>query len=365
MRHLIPAVLTALAFSALLISCKKNDNAGPQGPADLRDSVVLAGLTLPWEILWGPDNHIWFTERGGRISRFNPATGDRTTLFNVPDVVSQGEGGLMGMVLHPSFSSQPYVYIVYNYTNAGQYREKIVRYTYGNNTLQAPLNLIENIPAANVHNGSRLVIVGDKLFASTGDANNTALAQNVSSPAGKILRLNLDGTIPSDNPVSGNPYWSLGHRNPKGLVYARNMLYSTEHGPSSDDEVNIIEKGRNYGWPDVAGFCDSPAEQTFCNAQNVMQPLREWTPTIAPSGLDYYTNDAIPQWKNSLLFTTLKNTRLYQLELSDDGRSITNVNEFYNNTWGRLRDICIATTGEVYLCTSNGSNDRIVQISKK
>lgn len=361
MRHLI----TVLAFSALLVSCKKNDNSAPQGPADLRDSVVLTGLTLPWEILWAPDNHIWFTERGGRISRFNPATGDRTTLFNVPDVASQGEGGLMGMVLHPSFPSQPYVYIVYNYNNAGQYREKIVRYTYGNNTLQAPLNLIENIPAANIHNGSRLVIVGDKLFASTGDANNTALAQNASSPAGKILRLNLDGTIPADNPVANNPYWSLGHRNPQGLVYARNMLYSTEHGPSTDDEVNIIEKGRNYGWPDVAGFCDAPAEQTFCNAQNVVQPLQAWTPTIAPSGLDYYTHDAIPQWKNSLLFTTLKNTRLYQLELSSDGRSVTNVNEFYNNSWGRLRDICIAPTGEVYLCTSNGSNDRIVQISKK
>ncbi|MDF2380392.1 PQQ-dependent sugar dehydrogenase [Nostoc ellipsosporum NOK] len=322
-------------------------------------------MQQPWEILWGPDNHIWFTERGGRISRFNPATGQNTPLFNVPDVATQGEGGLMGMVLHPSFSSQPYVYIVYNYNNGGQYREKIVRYTYGNNTLQSPLNLIENIPAANIHNGSRLLIVGDKLFASTGDANNTSLPQNISSPAGKILRLNLDGTIPSDNPVAGNPYWSLGHRNPQGLVYARNMLYSTEHGPSSDDEVNIIEKGRNYGWPDVNGFCDSPAEQTFCNAQQAVQPLQAWTPTIAPSGLDYYTHDAIPQWKNSLLFTTLKNTRLYQLELSADGRSVTNVNEFYNNAWGRLRDICISPAGEVYLCTGNGSNDRIVQISKK
>src|SRR4030095_1738498 len=119
-----------------------------------------------------------------------------------------------------------------------------------------------------------------KLFVTTGDASNQSLAQSISSPNGKVLRLNLDGTIPADNPVAGNPYWSWGHRNPQGLVYANNILYSSEHGPSNDDEVNIIERGRNYGWPNVQGFCDAGSEPAFCTANNVREPLKAWTPTI-------------------------------------------------------------------------------------
>jgi glucose/arabinose dehydrogenase len=118
------------------------------------------------------------------------------------------------------------------------------------------------LAASSIHNGSRLVIANDKLFITTGDASNTSLPKNISARNGKVLRLNLDGSIPADNPVAGNAYWSFGHRNPQGLVYANNRLYSSEHGPSNDDEINIIEKGKNYGWPNVAGRCEG-SEQSF------------------------------------------------------------------------------------------------------
>jgi glucose/arabinose dehydrogenase len=122
---------------------------------------------------------------------------------------------------------------------------------------------------------------------------------------------------------------SIGHRNPQGLVFANNILYSSEHGPSTDDEVNMIVKGRNYGWPDVRGFCNESAEQTFCSANNVKEPLKAWTPTTAACGLDYYNNNLIPQWKNSLLMVALKDAKLYQLKLNSTYNSITETNEFF------------------------------------
>lgn len=359
------STLVLLPLMASLFCNKNGDNNEPPGAVELKDSVIASGLSHVWEILWGPDNHIWMTERGGRVSRLNPATGVVTPLLTISEVQATGEGGLLGMVLHPNFTTTPHVFVVYDYNDGGNYREKVVRFTYNGTTLTTPTTIIDNINAAGIHNGSRLVIVNDKLFITTGDAANDASAQNTSSRNGKVLRVNLDGSIPADNPVAGNPYWSFGHRNPQGLVYANNRLYSSEHGPSNDDEINIIEKGRNYGWPGVHGFCNTSSEQSFCNANDVEQPLTVWTPTIATCGLDYYNNDHIPQWKNSLLLVTLKDATLYQLKLYDDFDGITNANEYYSGDYGRLRDLCISPDGKVYISTSNGGNDRVIEIRRK
>jgi glucose/arabinose dehydrogenase len=350
------------------LHCKKSnhDNIEPADAAELRDSVIVSNLNFPWEILWGPDNQIWMTERGGRISRVNPTTGTVTPLLTISEVVSNNEGGLLGMVLHPAFSTTPQVFVVYDYNSGSNYRGKVVRYTYNGTTLVNPVTLLDNISASSIHNGSRLVITPDlKLFITTGDASNQSLPQNTAAVNGKVLRINLDGSIPSDNPVAGNPYWSFGHRNPQGLVFANNKLYSSEHGPNNDDEINIIEKGRNYGWPNVEGFCDNGSEQSFCSANNVRQPLKNWTPTAAVSGLDYYNSDLIPQWKNSLLVAALKNSRLYQMKLDDTFSTITQTNEYFTNDYGRMRDICISPAGKVYICTSNGGNDKIIEVTKK
>ena len=350
------------------LHCKKSNhnNIEPADAAELRDSVIVSNLNFPWEILWGPDNQIWMTERGGRISRVNPATGTVTPLLTISEVVSNNEGGLLGMVLHPDFATTPQLFVVYDYNSGSNYREKVVRYTYNGTTLVNPVTLLDNIAASSIHNGSRLVITPDlKLFITTGDASNQSLPQNTAAVNGKVLRINLDGSIPTDNPVAGNPYWSFGHRNPQGLVYANNKLYSSEHGPNNDDEINIIEKGRNYGWPNVEGFCDNGGEQSFCSANNVRQPLKNWTPTAAVSGLDYYNNDLIPQWKNSLLVAALKNSRLYQMKLDDTFSSIVQTNEYFTNDYGRMRDICISPDGKVYICTSNGGNDKIIEVTKK
>jgi glucose/arabinose dehydrogenase len=352
----------------LFITCcdKKKDKNNNTTAATLKDTILASQLNHPWEILWGPDNYIWMTERTGKISRVNPATGAVTPLLTITEVTAQGEGGLLGMVLHPDFATMPQVFVAYNYMNGSNYQEKIVRYTYNGSTLTSPQTILDNIKASNIHNGCRLLITPDrKLFITTGDANDQTNPQNKSALNGKVLRLNLDGSIPADNPTAGSAVWSFGHRNPQGLVYANNILYSSEHGPTTDDEINIIEKGRNYGWPTVTGFCNTGNEQSFCTANNVREPLQAWTPTIAPSGLDYYDKDQIPQWKNSLLLAVLKDSKLIQLKLNAAHTAIDSTFEFYVNKYGRMRDVCISPEGKVYVCTDNGNDDKIVTISGK
>jgi aldose sugar dehydrogenase len=362
-------VITALTI--LLISCNKNKTVAETDPPGVTDwpaediRTVKTGLSYPWEILWGKDDHIWITERPGRISKIDPKTGATVFSYTVPDVAERGEGGLLGMVHHPDFLTNGLLYVVYNYTKAGNYTEKVVKLKFANNAMTDPQVLLDNIPAANIHNGSRLLITPDnKLMITTGDAANASAAQDPNSLSGKILRINLDGTVPSDNPFPGNPIWSFGHRNPQGFVMINDKLYASEHGPSIEDEVNLIQKGRNYGWPNVNGPCDG-GEQTFCTTNNVATPI--WSSggsTIAVAGIDHYNNDRIGRWKNSILMTTLKDATLYQLKLNSSG-NVESATEFYRGNWGRLRDVCISPAGRVYICTSNGGgNDRIVEIQR-
>ncbi|QEK51496.1 PQQ-dependent sugar dehydrogenase [Pedobacter aquae] len=359
--------LLSFAIFFFFISCKKKgqQEETPLADAEFATTEMAVGLSHPWEIVYGPDNHIWFTERSGKISRLEIATKQVKPLFAVPDVDARGEGGLLGMALHPNFAAEPYVYVVYNYNRLGVYTEKVVRYTYNNQTLSSPLVLLDNIPAANIHNGSRLLISSDlKLFITTGDANNTALAQNKNSLAGKVLRINLNGSIPTDNPTPNSAIWSFGHRNAQGLVMVNGKLYASEHGPSTDDEINLIEKDRNYGWPNVVGACDNSTENAFCTANNVAAPLQSWTPTIATAGLTYYNHSSIPQWKNSLLLVTLKASKLVQLKLNDAGTAIIASQDYFGTQYGRKRAICVAPDGKVYFSTSNGTNDKIIEISR-
>ena len=354
----------------------------PVGATTVTASALAGNLTTIWELAWGPDNFIWMTERPGRISRVNPVTGQVSLLLSVPDVTETGESGLLGLaVVEAAPLSVPpmatyWVFAVYNYTDAGVLKEKLVRYTYtaGATTLANPLVLLGNIPATTTHSGSRLLVLADRtILITTGDAQQLPQAQNPASLNGKILRLNLDGTIPADNPTPGSLVYTLGHRNPQGLVQLPNgRVYSSEHGPSSNDEINKIESGRNYGWPNVEGFCNLPAEATFCAANNVREPLTTWTPTIAPAGLTYYDHPAIPGWRGSLLLAVLKDSKLTQLTLDAAGLVATPGPD-YLTTFGRLRAICVSPQGKVYVGTSNrdgrgnpaATDDRILVLENR
>ncbi|MBD2724677.1 PQQ-dependent sugar dehydrogenase [Hymenobacter armeniacus] len=359
MKTLRFAVLAAWAGAAPLAAAGQAPalSTFAVGATTVTVSAVATNLDVVWELVWGPDNFLWATERYGRISRINPTTGQVLPLLTLPDVTTVSESGLLGMVLHPQFATSPYVYVVYNYTDAGSLKEKVVRYTYSAtaNTLTAPLVLLGGITAFNTHSGSRLLILPDlTLLVTTGDASQASLAQNPTSLNGKILRMNLDGTVPADNPTPNSLVYTLGHRNPQGLVrLPSGSLYSSEHGPNNDDEINKIEAGRNYGWPDVEGYCNLAAERTFCAANNVREPLYTWTPTIAPAGLAYYDHPAIPGWRGSLLLAVLKDQRLLQLPLDAAGAAITGRTDYLAGQFGRLRAICVSPAGKVYVGTSN------------
>lgn len=397
--HILKSSVMILLGSALfiLVAAHQRPDAvvrGETDPATAKHALDSSGLTIttiashldvPWEIVWGPDNWIWFTEQSGTVSKVNPVTGEQKLLLRIiPDVYRNRTLGLLCMALHPDMKNHPYVFLNYTYAKGKQMelRSRWVRYTYNGTTLVDPLTLLE-VPADIGHNGSRIVFSPDgKLILATGDADhrndaaNGGNAQDLKSLSGKILRLNIDGTIPDDNPFPGSAVWALGFRVPQGLVYASNgKLYSAEHGNVINDEVNLVRKGANYGYPNVSGACDQPQEIGYCNAHNIHPPLIAWTPTVAPAGLDYYDHASIPQWRNSLLLVTLKTQSLRVLKLNDAGDSVVREEIYFEKQFGRLRDICVSPDGDIYLATSNRdwnpaagfpgySDDRIIRISK-
>jgi PQQ-dependent dehydrogenase (s-GDH family) len=374
--------------------------------------TVIDRQRMPHDLVYGPDDNIWYTERfGGTVSFVNPASGTKRIVLSLGSKMVRvgGQDGLMGLALHPAFNTgKPFVYIAYTYQSlsATVRRMRIERYTYDafSQTLIEPVTILENIPGSNDHNSARLAVGPDeKLYFSVGDmgagqydnisrANN---AQNLSILEGKILRLNTElisgSWIPADNPFTsgGQPtaVYSLGHRNPQGLVWGNvngvNILYSTEHGPYSDDEVNVIESGRNFGWPQVAGYCDGNyngrniggfnvvSEQVNCATLNAKEPLRSiypavnppsggdnmlW-PSMAPSGTEFYGSTGIPGWQNSVLVAMLKAGTITRYQLSNDGSQIISDTINYFRGMGRFRDVVVSPDGtKIYVATdSSGS----------
>lgn len=323
----------------------------------LTSRVLIDTLDIPWEITWGPDDFIWTTERFGRVSRINPNTGEQHVLLDISsEVFVQSEAGMLGMVLHPDFSNHPHVFIAYTYVDNGV-KERVVKYAYNGNKLHAIDTLIEGIKGNTTHIGCRMIILPDlTLLISTGDAQDQSLPLNKTALSGKILRMHLDGSIPNDNPNPTSLVWSYGHRNAQGLVRSPNgIIYSSEHGPTTDDELNILKAKANYGWPKVHGFCDNPNENTYCQNNTVQEPLVAWTPTIAPSDIAWYSHDAIPEFKDKLLMTVLKDKSLIVFTMDSAGTSVVKQEKYFAGEFGRLRDICFSPNGKIYLATNGNS----------
>ena len=348
-------------FLVVLLSCSTlNSQTITLDSTVLTEREVAIGIEVPWEILWGPDDHIWATERRGRVLRINPENGNIQTLLNIQSQVwnNGGEPGLLGMALHPDFLNTPVVFLVYNYIVGNNIRERLVSFDWTGANLTNETILLNNIPGGNIHNGSRLLITTDnKILMTTGDTGDQNLSQSLFSLNGKVLRLELDGSVPQDNPINGSYIYSYGHRNPQGLAYGPNgQIYSSEHGASTSDEFNMIEPNRNYGWPDVQGTCNTPSEISFCNSNNVREPLDEWTPCVAVNGLAYFEHPAIPEWKGKMLMAVLggfaQDPRLSVLSFNGDGTEVLG-EEKYFTSFGRIRDVCINPhNGAVYFATN-------------
>lgn len=402
--------------------------SGPE-PFSLR--VVTTGLDNPWEMLWGPDGRIWVTERSGkRVVRVDPATGQTTVAATIPDVMqTHSQDGLLGLALHQDLLKSPasnLVYVALTYdADPGPVqlrRLKIRRYRYdaGTGTLGSPEDLVDGLPAGEDHVSGRLVFGQDqKLYLTVGDGGLNQFgrycqpirSQELPSAAevqrkdwqhyqGKVLRINLDGTIPADNPTFASVrshVFTTGHRNAQGLVVAPDgQIYASEHGPSMDDELNLIQSGKNYGWPYVAGYKDdrayvyadwsrsspepcaslkwdavvappsvpqqkesawtdpgfTPPLQTFFTVDSTYN-FATGNATIAPSGIDVYANrNGIPGWANSVLVTGLSRGTVYRVKLAADGRSVVGPPLGYFKSRDRYRDVLVGPDGRtIYTVT--------------
>ncbi|MFC5285064.1 PQQ-dependent sugar dehydrogenase [Pedobacter alpinus] len=341
----------------------------------LKVEVLAKDLNVPWDLAYADDGYLWFTEQSGSISRAHLTTGQKTKVLTIKEVWSLRTTGLLGLAIHPDFKRNPYVFVNYTVKQDTTVYNKLVRYYFANDTLTQPKLLLTTV-GYRAHNGSRLAISNNgKLLWATGDAYNGNNAQSLSSLNGKILRLNLDGSIPKDNPYPNSYVWARGFRNMQGLTVSdKGKVYTSEHGDAIEDEVNLIEKGGNYGWPFIEGMHNKPEELAFADAHQTKEPLKSWTPVIAPSGISYYNSSLIPEWKNSLLLTTLKAKSFRVLSLNDDGTQIKAEEVFFENHYGRLRDVCSDAEGNIYISTSNhdwnpqpgfplSGDDKILKIS--
>ena len=326
----------------------------PQSNVSFKVEKVVGGLEVPWSIVWAPDGRMIFTERPGRVRVVEKGALNPKPLLVVPDVEKSGESGLMSVALHPQFSSNHFIYLSYAYTSGGV-RVRVVRYREAPEGLVDRTVIIDDLPAAQFHAGCRLRFGPDgKLYVTTGDATRRDLAQQLDSLAGKTLRLNDDGTVPQDNPFVGRQnarpeIWSFGHRNAQGLDFqpGSNLMFQTEHGPSGfdgpggGDEVNIVEKGKNYGWPTIHHTQSAPGLES---------PLLEYTPACAPASGMFYRGSVFPQFKGNFFFGCLRGERVIRVVL--DGRRVVNQENLLQN-YGRIRDVAEGPDGFLYFSTSN------------
>jgi len=449
----MPRTLSILALAASLsgiVFAQSGPESVLRGTKRFQRTVVTTGLAGPWELTWGPDRMLWVTERTGkRITRVDPASGKRTAVVTILEATAPGgQDGVLGMALHPELlkgSGKDYVYVLYTYidrkkgpdTNVDDvtspYRflySKVVRFTYNaaSQTLSKPVDLIAGLPAGNDHNAGRLKFGPDqKLYVTVGDQGHDQLGnyclpieaqrlptkaeiarKDFASYVGKSLRLNLDGSIPADNPeLNGvvSHVYTYGHRNPQGLDFGPDgALYSSEHGPKTDDEINVLVKGGNYGWPHVAGMRDNkayeyarwadattpcaqlkfsdlaippsvPRESEKSFVRPIVEPLATmftvpssfnfedpacrginficW-PTVGVSSVEYYESKGagIPGWDKVLFATTLKRASLYVLPLKPDGRTAAGPFWRYFHSNNRYRDTAVDPSRKtIYIAT--------------
>lgn len=446
------AAILAAATSVPMALAQDAPDAAVEGRLAFDMRVVTTGLQGPWEVTMGPDGWLWVTERtAGRITRINPADGTKQPAITIDEVQAPGgQDGLLGMALHPNLlkgTGEDYVFAAYTYDDPSRggdpqvkdpnspYHDlytKIVRLTYdeATGTLSEPTEIIAGLPAHNDHNSGRMKIGPDgKIYYTIGDGGKNQLgnwclpieAQRIPTAEevankdwiayqGKSLRLNLDGTIPADNPtIDGvqSHVFTYGHRNMQGIAFgADGTLYASEQGPKTDDEVNILKPGANYGWPHVAGYRDDKAYQyarwadatTPCaelkfsdlaidpsvpveNETDWTEPFEEplatlftvpndWNfadpkckgidficwPTVAASSIEVYPEtDAIPGWGHSLLVTTLKRGSIYRVPLDETGTKQSGPIERYFWTENRFRDVALSPDDKtIYVATDNG-----------
>jgi aldose sugar dehydrogenase len=363
------------AYELLPHTCTYSEAHGEPGTVDIGVQTIASGLATPWGIGWLPDGDMLITERDGRISRVSG--GVVQGVAEVPSV-ENAEGGLLGIAIDPGFAASRFFYIYYTASSGGGIVNRVARWRLSDDGASATEDavIVDGIPAMLYHNGGRLRIGPDgKLYIGTGDAGVPGYSQDLQSLGGKILRVELDGSVPADNPFPGEPAFLTGVRNSQGFGWrADGRMIVTDHGPSglsaengrSDhDEVTLAEEGDNLGWPDVYA-CE---EGEGFRAASIT-----WSRAMPPGGAAVYTGTELPDWQGDLIIGVLgfesDTPHLHRLRLDRDGNVLLSESYLHGaEGYGRLRDVAMGPDGGLYVTTSNcdgrgncGAGDRILRI---
>ncbi|QFK70247.1 PQQ-dependent sugar dehydrogenase [Pradoshia sp. D12] len=367
--RLLPPFLIMMA----LLGCskeEKNDTVVKQTETDEKQpyeiEVVAEGLNVPWEMVIADDGRIFFTERPGQIREIRNGKVREEPLLSLPaPFISEGEGGLLGLALDPEFQTNHFMYTYHSYEDNGEIKNRILRLVVGDNQARIDKVILDGIVGDTNHNGGRIMIGPDgMLYITAGDRYEPDLAQDKTSMGGKIFRIHLDGSIPDDNPIEGSPVYSYGHRNPQGLAWhlVTGDLFSSEHGQSAHDEINLIEAGKNYGWPIIQGDEAKEGMET---------PIaHSATETWAPSGMTFVSKG---EWKNQLLIANLRGVQVLKVELDESGKQVKSIESLFKDQYGRIRNIIEAPDGTLYMMTNNrdgrgnpsDKDDRIIRLIPK
>jgi glucose/arabinose dehydrogenase len=321
---------------------------------------LYEGFKNPWGMAWLPDGRMLVTEKAGEILVFknNKFTGEK--LSGVPKVFAEGQGGLLDIKLHPDYKQNKWIYISYSKPVEGGATTAIMRFKLQGNQMveKKDIFLAKPFLKANFHFGSRIVFDKDNyLFFSSGERGTQPKVQDLDNDHGKIHRIYDDGRIPQDNPFVGQKgaspsIWTYGHRNPQGMVYdaANNRLWAVEHGPKGGDELNLIEKGKNYGWPKTSYGInyDGTILTEFKELPGITNPVRYWVPSIAPCGMTLVTSNKYPGWKGNLLVGALSFRQIARVQLS--GTKYLTEEKLVQDI-GRVRCVAQGPDGYIYAVT--------------
>jgi len=357
----IGGIVAAIIFAILIWVSPSNPPPIPEPTTEYGNEyvqILATNLEKPWAIDFAGDK-IFVTEKAGqvRVIESGVLLDDPLATLRTANVFG---GGLLGIAVHPAFDSNHFIYVYYTYEKDGTLWNKILRITESNNKLDAAKTIFDNIPGSVYSNGGVIKFGPDgKLYVGTGSVSDSHGPQDIQSLEGKILRLNDDGTIPDGNPFSNSPVFSLGHMNPKGLGWDNvGNLFVTEMGPSKNDEINLVQSGGNYGWP----------EQECFGNEEFIDPINCYDPAIEPGGIVFYYGDKI-KLENSLVLASLRASHLFNLEIDEGG--VKSQKSILSGV-GRIRDVAVGPDGYLYLITSNtdgkgfpdASDDKLLRIVK-
>lgn len=355
-------------------STKNEDSTSTQIPnkAEVKTKIELVAknLFVPWAITFTSQDRMLFTERNGKIREIKNSVLNPNPLKVFQNISALSEEGLMGITIDPNYQENKFIYTVYAYPKDNAYAVKVVRLKDNETSLDDEKVILDNIPGSRYHVGGRLKFGPDKkLYLTTGENTNPETTQDKNTLAGKILRMNSDGSVPEDNPFPNSLIYSFGHRNPQGIDWhpVSGLMVETEHGPSGydgrrgGDEVNIIQKGKNYGWPTIS------YEQ---KQDGLLSPNIVYFDSIAPGSGSFYNSSAIPQFQNNYFIGALRGEAIYQVFFDEAGQKILKNEKLEGINFGRIREVIMGPDGALYFSTSNkdgngkpgSEDDRIYRI---